>query len=51
MVCSPGATGSRTATLKVTTNDTDEGEVQYELLCAGAAASLGETIFEDSFEN
>lgn len=51
VTCSPGTTGSLAATLTVTTNDSDEGENEYALLCTGVAAALGDAIFVDSFEN
>jgi hypothetical protein len=49
--CSPSAAGGLQATLTVTTNDADEGEVQYDLLCTGVAVPEDDMIFEGSFES
>jgi hypothetical protein len=48
--CSPSATGGLQATLTVTTNDADEGQVQYDLNCNGVALPVDDMIFEASFE-
>jgi hypothetical protein len=51
VTCTPSAVGARTASLNLTTNDTDEGTPSYTLSCTGEQpAPLPDEIFEDGFE-
>jgi subtilisin family serine protease len=47
ITCEPTATGNRSATLRMITNDADEGTVDFGLTCFGIS---GDTIFSDGFE-
>jgi hypothetical protein len=47
ITCEPTATGDRSATLRMSTNDADEGTVDFGLACFGIS---GDTIFSDGFE-
>jgi hypothetical protein len=49
--CEPTSVGEKSATLVVTTNDADEGEVNYSLSCTGVLPPVDDVIFEDGFED
>jgi len=51
LTCSPDSATTRTATLTVTTNDLDEGVVQYNLSCTGIPEPVVDMIFLTGFEN
>jgi hypothetical protein len=48
VTCTPSAAGERTASLDLTTNDTDEGSPSYALSCTGEP--LPDEMFQDGFE-
>ena len=50
VTCDPMSVGSKQATLEVSTNDADEGEVSYTLTCNGIEPSDEGVIFSDGFE-
>lgn len=50
VTCDPLSIGAKLATLEVTTNDTDEGEVSYILTCNGIELPDEGLIFSDGFE-
>jgi len=44
--CEPKTLGPLTATLRLTTNDADEGTVDFDLTCTGIES---DTVFRDGF--
>jgi hypothetical protein len=49
--CEPESLGVKTATLEVTTNDADEGNVLYALSCTGIERPPSDILFSDGFED
>lgn len=47
LTCTPGSVGLKTASLGLTTNDSDEGSASYALTCTGAESPF----FTDGFED
>lgn len=50
VTCDPTSIGSKQATLEVSTNDADEGEVSYTLTCNGIEPPDEGVVFSDGFE-
>ncbi len=50
VTCDPQSIGSKQATLEVSSNDADEGEVSFTLTCNGIEPPDEGLIFSDSFE-
>jgi hypothetical protein len=49
--CNPGATGPLAASANLTTNDSDEGLVVFNLACTGVSPPVEDTIFFQGFES
>lgn len=50
LFCTPSSVGEKTVTLHVTTNDANETNLSYRLLCTGVELSTGDKIFGNDFE-
>jgi hypothetical protein len=49
--CTPTKSGSLSASVGLTTNDSSEGQVLFDLVCSGKQPANGDMIFSASFEN